>query len=105
MKMGPELYNHMDPTLVGNVQKILITEMAGRASVELKSAELGMDVSERPDAVGKVVERVKERESSGRSYEAAEASFELLVLDELGPPPLRLERRAYRTVRARRVDA
>jgi len=104
IKMGPELYNHMDPTLVGNVQKILITEMAGRASVELKSAELGMDVSDRPDVVGKVVERVKERESSGWSYEAADASFELLVRDELGTAPVRFELESYRTIVDRRED-
>jgi 2-isopropylmalate synthase len=104
IKMGPELYNHMDPTLVGNVQKILITEMAGRASVELKSAELGMDVSDRPDVVGKVFESVKERESSGWSYEAADASFELLVRDELGTAPVRFELESYRTIVDRRED-
>src|SRR5690348_5018262 len=62
IKVSPLLYNHLDPRLVGNDQRILVTEMAGRASVELKSAELGVDLSERPDVVGKVVDRVKERE-------------------------------------------
>ncbi len=78
IKVDPELYNHLDPTVVGNDQRILVTEMAGRASVELKSAELGVDVSDRPDVVGAVVDRVKEREAAGWSYEAADASFELL---------------------------
>ena len=104
IKMGPELYNHMDPKLVGNDQKILITEMAGRASVELKSAELGMDVTERPDVVSKVVDRVKDREASGWSYEAADASFELLVRDELGTAPQRFELESYRTIVDRRED-
>jgi len=112
IKMGPELYNHMEPSLVGNRQKILITEMAGRASVELKSAELGLDVTGRPDVVSSVVEQVKERESAGWSYEAADASFELLVRDELaegaaddGAPrtrPFTLE--SYRTIVDRRED-
>ena len=106
IKMGPELYNHMDPTLVGNDQKILITEMAGRASVELKSAELGVDVTGRPDVVGKVVERVKDREASGWSYEAADASFELLVRDELdgGAAPLPFTLESYRAIVDRRED-
>ena len=52
-----ELYNHLDPTVVGNDQRILVTEMAGRASVELKSRELGLDVGARPDVVSTVVER------------------------------------------------
>jgi len=104
IKMGPELYNHMVPELVGNDQKILITEMAGRASVELKSAELGMDVTDRPDVVSKVVDRVKDRESTGWSYEAADASFELLVRDELGSAPARFELESYRTIVDRRED-
>ena len=58
--------------------RILVTEMAGRASVELKGRELGVDLAARPDAVGRVVERVKEREAEGWSFEAADASFELL---------------------------
>ena len=84
IKVSPELYNHLDPAVVGNSQRILVTEMAGRASVELKSAELGVDMSGRPDVVGEVVTTVKEREAVGWSYEAADASFELLVRDAMG---------------------
>ncbi len=104
IKLGPELYNHMDPELTGNSQKILITEMAGRASVELKSAELGMDVTDRPDVVSSVVDRVKERESLGWSYEAADASFELLVRDELHTAPSQFRLESYRVIIDRRED-
>ncbi len=83
IKVDPELYNHLDPTLVGNDMHILITEMAGRASVELKARELGVDLSGRPDAIGRIVDTVKAREAAGWSYEAADASFELLMRDEL----------------------
>jgi 2-isopropylmalate synthase len=83
IKVDPDLYNHLDPTLVGNDMHILITEMAGRASVELKARELGVDLTERPDAVGRIVDTVKAREAAGWSYEAADASFELLMRDEL----------------------
>lgn len=83
IKVDPDLYNHLDPTLVGNDMHILITEMAGRASVELKAKELGVDLAGRPDAVGRIVEAVKDREAAGWSYEAADASFELLIRDEL----------------------
>ena len=48
IKVDPELYNHMDPVVVGNGQRVLVTEMAGRASVELKGAELGLDLAGRP---------------------------------------------------------
>src|SRR6476646_1365647 len=83
IKVDPELYNHLDPTLVGNDMHTLITEMAGRASDELKARELGVDLSGRPDAIGRIVDAVKEREAAGWSYEAADASFELLIRDEL----------------------
>ncbi len=83
IKVDPDLYNHLDPTRVGNDMHILITEMAGRASVELKARELGVDLSGRPEAVGRIVDTVKSREAGGWSYEAADASFELLIRDEL----------------------
>jgi 2-isopropylmalate synthase len=105
IKIAPELYNHMDPDLVGNDQRILVTEMAGRASVELKSAELGVDVTNRPDVVGRVVDKVKEREAAGWSYEAADASFELLLREELDSEevaPFRIE--SYRAIVDRRED-
>ncbi|HET6876635.1 MAG TPA: citramalate synthase [Jatrophihabitans sp.] len=106
IKVDPELYNHLDPAVVGNDQRILVTEMAGRASVELKSRELGVDVSGRPDVVGAVVEQVKEREANGWSYEAADASFELLLRDELAGAdryaPFTVE--SYRVIMDRRED-
>jgi 2-isopropylmalate synthase len=104
IKVSPELYNHLDPAVVGNDQRILVTEMAGRASVELKSRELGVDVAERPDVVGKVVERVKQREAGGWSYEAADASFELLLRDELEPAAEAFHVESYRVIVERRED-
>jgi len=83
IKVDPELYNHLDPARVGNDMHILITEMAGRASVELKARELGVDLSGQPDAIGRIVDTVKSREAAGVSYEAADASFELVIRDEL----------------------
>jgi 2-isopropylmalate synthase len=105
IKVAPLMYNHLDPSVVGNDQRILVTEMAGRASVELKSAELGVDVTARPDVVGKVVEAVKQRESQGWSYEAADASFELLLRDELGERPAEpFTVESYRVIVDRRED-
>ena len=78
IKVDPLLYNHVDPSVVGNDMRILVTEMAGRASVELKSRELGMDLSGHPEALSTVTKRVKELEAGGWSFEAADASFELL---------------------------
>jgi len=84
LKINADLYNHIDPVTVGNIQRVLVTEMAGRASVELKGAELGLDLGESPTVVSAVVERVKALEAQGWSFEAADASFELLVREEQG---------------------
>lgn len=100
IKVDPELYNHLDPGVVGNSQRVLVTEMAGRASVELKGTELGLDLAGRSAEVGVVTERVKELESRGWSFEAADASFELLLRSEVDSsppvPPFALE--SYRVV-------
>jgi 2-isopropylmalate synthase len=84
LKVNADLYNHIDPAVVGNVQNVLVTEMAGRASIELKGAELGHDLSTQPELVSRVVEQVKELEAQGWTFEAADASFELLLLDGQG---------------------
>ncbi|ASU78081.1 citramalate synthase [Actinopolyspora erythraea] len=83
IKVDPELYNHIEPERVGNGMRVLVTEMSGRASLELKAAELGLDLSSSPDAVTGVVRRVKELESQGWSFEGADASLELLLRREI----------------------
>ena len=83
IKVDPELYNHLKPEVVGNDMHILITEMAGRASVELKAKEFGIDLAGRPEVISAVVDTVKQREAAGWSYEAADASFELMLRDEM----------------------
>ncbi|WP_199439168.1 citramalate synthase [Umezawaea beigongshangensis] len=105
IKVDPELYNHIDPETVGNGMRVLVTEMAGRASLELKGREFGIDLAGRPDALGGAVRRVKELEARGWSFEAADASLELLMLDELGElgePPFELE--SYRVLLDHRSD-
>jgi 2-isopropylmalate synthase len=95
----------MDPVDVGNGQRVLVTEMAGRASVELKGSELGLDLAGHPDAVSAVARTVKEREAAGWSFEAADASLELLMrsaLGDTGAAPFTLE--SYRVIIEHRAD-
>jgi 2-isopropylmalate synthase len=63
--------------------RMLVSDMAGRASIELKSQELGVDLGGDRELVGRIVDRVKEMESRGFTFEAADASFELLLLEEV----------------------
>ncbi|SEG96004.1 2-isopropylmalate synthase [Actinacidiphila yanglinensis] len=83
IKVDPDLYQHIDPERVGNTMRMLVSDMAGRASIELKGKELGIDLGGDRELVGRVVDRVKERELKGYTYEAADASFALLLRDEL----------------------
>lgn len=82
IKVDPSLYQHEDPSSVGNDMRMLVSEMAGRASIELKSNELGIDLRGDRELIGRVVSRVKEMESRGFTFEAADASFELLLREE-----------------------
>src|ERR1700747_3024487 len=98
VKVDPMLYQHIDPALVGNDMRMLVSDMAGRASVELKGRELGYDLSGDKDTIGRVTDRVKDMEARGYTFEAADASFELLLRDELAG-----ERRRHFTVESWRV--
>ena len=62
---------------------MLVSDMAGRASIELKSQELGVDLGGDKVLIGRIVERVKDMEARGFTFEAADASFELLVHEEI----------------------
>ncbi len=99
IKVDPGLYQHADPTAVGNDMRLLVSEMAGRASIELKGRELGFDLSADQALVTRVTRRVKELESAGYTFEAADASFELLLLEELeGRRPSYFEVESWRVI-------
>ena len=83
IKVDANLYLHIDPRLVGNDMRMLVSDMAGRANIQLKGSELGYDLSNR-DLAAKVTDTVKTREMDGYSYESADASFELLLRAEMG---------------------
>ncbi|RKN40722.1 citramalate synthase [Streptomyces hoynatensis] len=105
IKVDPDLYQHIDPEQVGNSMRMLVSDMAGRASVELKGRELGFDLEGDRELVGRIVARVKEQELKGFTYEAADASFELLLRDELEGGPRRFFRlESWRTITDQRAD-
>lgn len=77
-------FEHIDPALVGNQQRILVSELAGRATVEKKAAEMGIDLRGDAEMVNRLLKSLKEREHRGYHYEAADASLELFLRRELG---------------------
>lgn len=97
IKVDPDLYQHMDPEGVGNDMRLLVSDMAGRASIELKGRELGYELT--PDLVKRITERVKVMESRGYTFEAADASFELLLVEEVeGARPSYFEVESWRVI-------
>jgi 2-isopropylmalate synthase len=102
IKVDPNLYQHMEPMLVGNDMRLLVSDMAGRASIELKGAELGFDLGGRPDGkqlIDRITKRVKDLESRGFTFEAADASFELLLTEEVeGARPSYFDVESWRVI-------
>ena len=82
IRVDPDLYQHADPAQVGNDMRMLISDMAGRASIELKGRELGFDLAGDAERLGRVTARVKQLEAQGYTFEAADASFVLLLHEE-----------------------
>ena len=108
IKVDPDLYQHIDPELVGNDMRLLVSEMAGRATIELRGRDLGYDMAANPDKLARITDRVKELERAGYTFEAADASFELLVAEEMdGVRPSYFEVESWRVIAesARSADA
>ncbi|HHL40127.1 MAG TPA: citramalate synthase [Deltaproteobacteria bacterium] len=75
----PETYEHIRPELVGNHQRVLVSDLSGRSNILYKAQAYGVDVESREEAVRKVLHDLKVLEHQGFQYEGAEASFELLI--------------------------
>jgi 2-isopropylmalate synthase len=100
----PDAYSHVDPAAVGNRMRVLVSELAGRSNVLAKAGELGLDLEADAALGARVLDRVKELEHRGYTFEVADASFELLVRREASQlaPPFALE--GYRVLVERRPD-
>jgi 2-isopropylmalate synthase len=72
----PGSYEHVDPARVGNRTRVVVSELAGRRNVRVRAEALGLELEERERAV---LQRIKELESQGFQFEAADGSFEMLV--------------------------
>lgn len=86
---SPQTYEHLPPESVGNVRRIMVSELGGRSNVLHKMAQFGLETDGAGEHVRQVVEEVKRLENQGFQFEDAEASFELLVLrarPEYKPP-------------------
>jgi 2-isopropylmalate synthase len=106
IKVDPGLYQHLDPAAVGNDMRLLVSDMAGRASIELKGRELGFDLAHDRELLTRITERVKALEAAGCTFEAADASFELLLVEEVeGTRPSYVDVESWRVITDSRPGA
>lgn len=91
-------YEHIDPSLVGNRTRVLISDMAGRSSVVMKAKELGFELDEKAPEVKTLIEQLKDLEFRGYEFEAADASLKLLIARTLGRAQAHFEVESYRVI-------
>ena len=95
-------FEHLDPKLVGNSRDVLISELSGKGSVLSRAEGAGIELD--ADAAKRAVERIKEREHRGYHYEAADASFELLLRREAGEYQSLFRLESFRVITEKRAD-
>lgn len=76
---NPKAYEHIDPSLIGNKRRFLISELGGKTSVLLRAKELELDLTKEDPKTQRILKLLQKLEHEGYHFEAAEASFELLM--------------------------
>ncbi len=101
----PRTYEHITPESVGNSRKLLVSNQAGRSNILAELSRVGMEVDKDDPRLSGLLEDVKTREAQGYSYEAADASFELLARRAFGQVPKFFAVESFRVMVERRHNA
>jgi len=97
-------YEHIDPNLVGNIQRVLVSELAGKSTVIMKAKELDIDLSESPETVKEILAKVKALENVGYHFEAADGSFDILMRKSTGTYRDFFNLESFRVIMEKRED-
>ncbi|MFC7705094.1 citramalate synthase [Plastorhodobacter daqingensis] len=100
----PATYEHVDPAQVGNSRIIPMSNQAGQSNLRARLVEAGIRVAPNDPALARILDRIKQREDRGYSYDTAQASFELIAREELGLLPRFFEVKRYRVTIERRKN-
>ena len=101
----PETYEHVPPSSVGNVRKVMVSDQGGKSNFIAELARRGIHVAKNEPRLDTLIAIVKEREASGYAYEGADASFELLARSTLGEVPEFFSVEGFRVMVERRHNA
>ena len=91
-----DLYEHVSPDLVGNGARVVVSEMAGRSTLAMKAAELGLDLD--GEVIGRVLDELKQLEHEGYHFEVADGSLELLLRRAGGWEPRYFDVESFRVI-------
>jgi 2-isopropylmalate synthase len=105
VQKDPRTYEHVPPEAVGNSRKMLVSDQAGRSNILAELDRIGIKVPKEDPRITRLLDVVKERESQGYAYEAADASFELLARRMLGNVPQFFDVESFRVMVERRHNA
>ncbi len=100
----PATYEHIDPTLVGNQRRVLVSEQSGRSNILYKAKEFNLDLSKDTTAAGEIVDIIKDLENCGFQFEGADASLELLMKKSMGEHMRSFKLKGFRVNTERRSD-
>ena len=104
VKRKPETYEHLTPELVGNTQRILVSDQAGRANIIQKAREFKLDIETHEPLVQELLAELKELELQGFQFEGAEASFQLRMRRALGVSKRYFDLIGFRVIIEKRSD-
>ena len=104
VEKNPRTYEHIDPELVGNRRRIMVSELSGRSNIVNKARELGIELDKNSVEVKKILEKIKYLEAQGYHFEGAEASFELLLKETLGLTKKYFELKGFRVIAEKRSE-
>jgi 2-isopropylmalate synthase len=105
VEKDPSTYEHIDPALVGNQRKILVSDQSGRSNILARFREIGLEIDADNPKIPRLLDEVKRREFDGYAYDGAEASFELLARRTLGEVPEYFQLASFRVFDERRWNA
>ncbi len=91
VERNPKTYEHVDPTTIGNLRRIVISDQAGLSNIMAKARSFGLKLDRTNPKSRQLLQRLKSLEDEGYQFEAAEASFELLMRETLGQRPKMFE--------------
>ncbi|MBC8197202.1 MAG: citramalate synthase [Candidatus Marinimicrobia bacterium] len=81
---NPEMYEHIIPSLIGNNQRVLVSDLSGKSNINYKAKELNISLEKNTTLTRKLVQKIKLLEFEGFQFESAEASFEIMLKEALG---------------------